>query len=313
MHWSTKRLSSDAPFGTWADDLASAFVKLECRKVADVPFEGTIVKSVAGPVRVSRVTATSHRVLRLRSHIAHSTEELVFINLQLYGNGRYTQRDHEQICGPGDLAVVDTTQPFEIANTRDFQIFCFTVPKMRLPGALLDRPKLKFSTTEIGRAFSRTLAGYAELSLNAQGLSEVRALSGSHVVDLITQAPSVLTPERPEAIAVPVLLSMMLEYIDDNFSDPDLSAASLAKKFHCSVRYVHSLFSTTGRPVGEHISEKRLSFCSGSLLKRRGAGTIAEIAYSAGFQDISYFNRIFKRAFGKTPREFRHATTDTAP
>ena len=313
MHWSTKWLSSDAPFGTWADDLASAFVKLEPYKVADVPFAGAIVRKVAGPVRVSRVTATSHRVLRLRSHIAHSTEELVFINLQLYGSARYTQREHEQFCGPGDLAVVDTTQPFEIINARDFQIFCFAVPRTRLPSALLDRPKLTFSTTDIGRAFSRTLAGYAELSLNAQGLSEVRTLSGSHVVDLISQAPSLLTPERPEAIAVPVLLSMMLEYVDANFSDPELSAALLAKKFRCSVRYVHSLFSTTGRPVGEHISEKRLSFCSGSLLKRRGPGTIAEIAYSAGFQDISYFNRLFKREFGMTPREFRHATTDTAP
>jgi AraC family transcriptional activator of tynA and feaB len=310
MLWLSKRLSPDAPFGTWADDLASAFVPLEPRKVTDVPFEGAIIRKEAGPVRVS-LTATSHRVLRLRSHIARCSEELIFILLQLSGSARYTQREHQQICGPGDLAVVDTTQPFEIINAHNFQLFCFAVQKNHLPSALLDRPTLRFSTTDIGRAFSRTLAGYAELSLSAQRSPQMRTLSGGHVVDLISLAPSLLNPERPEAIAVPVLLSMMLDYIDANFYDPELSAASLASKFRCSVRYVHSLFSSTGRSVGEHISEKRLSFCSRSLLKGRGPKTIAEIAYSAGFQDISYFNRLFKRNFGMTPREFRHATAAT--
>ena len=33
--------------------------------------------------------------------------------------------------------------------------------------------------------------------------------------------------------------------------------------------------------------------------------TIAEIAFTAGFRDISHFNRLFKRCNGLAPREFR--------
>jgi AraC family transcriptional regulator, positive regulator of tynA and feaB len=34
--------------------------------------------------------------------------------------------------------------------------------------------------------------------------------------------------------------------------------------------------------------------------------TIAEIAFAAGFNDISYFNRLFKRCHGLSPRDFRN-------
>ena len=47
---------------------------------------------------------------------------------------------------------------------------------------------------------------------------------------------------------------MMLDHIDRHCSDPDLSAETLARKFHCSERYVHKLFSGTGRSFGEHVN-----------------------------------------------------------
>jgi AraC-like DNA-binding protein len=46
----------------------------------------------------------------------------------------------------------------------------------------------------------------------------------------------------------------------------------------------------------------------------RRRATVAEIAFNAGFRDISHFNRLFKRSTGLAPREFRRAmssrTTD---
>ena len=135
MEWCAKSSQIDQPFGSWADDLAAAFVQLEPRKITEHLFRSTITRTEAAPIRISRVIATKHRVLRLRSHIAHSKDDLCFINLQLQGVGRYKQRGQEQICGLGDLAVVDTTEPFEIANGHDFRLFCFAVPRELLPAA----------------------------------------------------------------------------------------------------------------------------------------------------------------------------------
>lgn len=309
MEWSTRPQLADQPFGSWADDLAAAFVRLEPRRIADRPFEGTISRADATPMQISLVTATRHTVLRLASHIAQSSDDLCFVNLQLEGLGRTTQRDHEQICAPGDLAVADTTEPFEIANCHDFKLFCFAIPRRLLPNGLLDRPRLNLSRTETGRALSKTLAGYAEICLADPRRSQTSAMIGPHVVDLIAHAPDVLTDLSAERVHIPVLLSMMIDHIDRHSDDPDLGAASLAAKFRCSERYVHRLFVKTDRPVNEHVNERRIAACTHRLLDPDSAHrTIAEIAFAAGFRDISHFNRLFKRSHGLTPREFRRAS-----
>jgi AraC family transcriptional regulator, positive regulator of tynA and feaB len=313
VEWSAKQYDADRPFGSWADDLAAAFVQLEPRQIADLPFQGTIVRKDADAIRVSRVTATKHRVLRLRSHIARSRDDLCFMNLQLAGIGRYLQRSHVQICGPGDMALVDTTEPFEIANSNDFRLFCFAVPRRVLPSCVLPRPRLKITATEMGRALSRTLVSYAELCLSSPRSSDLPALAGAHIVDLLCHAPSTLEQVPSESVSTPVLLSMMMDYVDRHVADPDLSAAVLARRFHCSERYVHKLFSTTGQTVGEHINNKRIQFCARHLLGAPRGKTIAEIAYAAGFRDISYFNHLFKRSHGMAPREFRRTMAAAQP
>src|SRR4029077_20937913 len=206
MEWSTKPRQVDEPFGSWADDLAAAFVRLEPRKITEHPFEGTITRIDTAPIQISRVKATKHRVLRLRSHITQSTDDLCFVNLQLEGVGRYAQRGHEQTGGPGDLAVADTTEPFEIANCRDFKLFCFAVPRSLLPKGFFDRPRFNLSATETGRALSRTLAGYAELCLGSTRASAVAALTGAHVVVLVAHAPDLVAGARSEKMSAPALL-----------------------------------------------------------------------------------------------------------
>src|ERR1700693_4145534 len=99
MQWSTKTIEADRPFGSWAEDLADAFVPLEPRKIAEQPFKGMISRADVAHTPFARVEAPKHVVLLLRSHIAPTTGDVYFVNLQLDGVGRYTQLGHEQICG----------------------------------------------------------------------------------------------------------------------------------------------------------------------------------------------------------------------
>jgi len=308
MDWSAKPSQFDSSFGSWADDLAAKFVPLEPRKITEHPFQATITRTEAPPVRVSRVIATRHRILRLRSHIAQSKDDLCFINLQLEGVGRYRQRDHEQINGPGDLAIVDTTEPFEIVNAHDFEVFCIAVPQQLLPAGFCERPRLTLSATEAGRALSRTIAGYAELCLSSQSASDIATLVGR-----ISHAPEIIAEGSSERVDAFVLLMMMMDHIDRHCADSDLSAVTLARKFHCSERYVHKLFAGTGRSVGEHVNDKRIAACTRDLLDNPRNRKVAEIAFTAGFRDISHFNRLFKRINGTAPREFRRAMAASSP
>lgn len=305
MEWLTRAIQADRPFGSWADDLADAFVQLEPRRISDAPFRGAITKADLAPLHISRVMATPHSVQRQRAHIAKGTGDLYFLNLQLDGLSRSVQRGHEQICGPGDLAVVDTTEPFEIMNLRGFNLLCFAAPRALLPSHFADRPRLTLSSTEMGRALARTLSGYADLCIHAP--AALAPALGHHLLDLLSHAENFVADAPLVRVHAPVQLSMMLDHLDRHFTDPRFNAATLARKFGCSVRYVHKLFSTTGRSVGEHVNDRRI-LASARYLLDPGcrAMTIAEIAFAAGFSDISYFNRLFRRCNGLSPREFRN-------
>jgi transcriptional regulator GlxA family with amidase domain len=43
-----------------------------------------------------------------------------------------------------------------------------------------------------------------------------------------------------------------------------------------------------------------------SLLEQN-SGNISEVAYAVGFNSVSYFNKCFKKQFGKTPSDFINA------
>ena len=196
MEWLTKATQADRPFGSWADNLADAFVQLEPRKISDAPFYGAISKADLEPIHISRVTAAPHCVARQRVHIARSEDNFYFLNLQLDGLSRTVQRGHEQICGPGDLAIIDTTEPFEIMNLRDFALLCFAVPRELLANYSADHPRLTLSATETGRALARTLEGYADLCIRAEAVPPVPAL-GHHLLDLLSYADKFVADEPP--------------------------------------------------------------------------------------------------------------------
>jgi AraC-like DNA-binding protein len=123
----------------------------------------------------------------------------------------------------------------------------------------------------------------------------------------LSHADRFVTGEPSAQIRPSVQLSMMLDHVDRHFAEVDFNAARLARKFGCSLRYVHKLFSSTGRSVGEHVNDRRILASARNLLDPGCRKmTIAEIAFAAGFNDISHFNRLFKRCHGLSPRDFRN-------
>jgi AraC-like DNA-binding protein len=46
---------------------------------------------------------------------------------------------------------------------------------------------------------------------------------------------------------------------------------------------------------------------------RRASEKMATVAYDAGFGDLSYFNRVFRRHYGATPSDVRAQAREDAP
>ncbi|GGH55387.1 AraC family transcriptional regulator [Dyadobacter endophyticus] len=98
-------------------------------------------------------------------------------------------------------------------------------------------------------------------------------------------------------------IEKVFAFMRDNY-DKDVNLAGVAKLAGMSeVSFSRFIKKRTGKTFVESLNEIRLGHASRSLINT--SNTISEIAYKCGFNNLSYFNRIFKSRNGCTPKEFR--------
>lgn len=94
----------------------------------------------------------------------------------------------------------------------------------------------------------------------------------------------------------------LLQYIEENYKDASLSEA--AERLHYDFFWLsHEIKNRTGKTYTEHLQEKRLSRAA-SLLKSTKL-SVEEVALSVGYENKSYFHRIFSAKYGTSPKKYR--------
>jgi len=88
----------------------------------------------------------------------------------------------------------------------------------------------------------------------------------------------------------------------------------LSLRHRISRRYIHKLFEREQTSLSRFVLGERLTRVHRMLADPRHADrTIAAIAFSAGFGDLSTFNREFRRRLGVMPSEVRHRGQQASP
>jgi len=96
----------------------------------------------------------------------------------------------------------------------------------------------------------------------------------------------------------------VLMILEKRFTEPDFSAQTLGAAAGLSERYVNELLHEAGANFTMRLNELRLRKAA-ELLTRGAEGRISDIAFDCGFNDLSYFNRCFRRRFGLSPSAAR--------
>lgn len=100
-----------------------------------------------------------------------------------------------------------------------------------------------------------------------------------------------------------------LEYMNKNF-DKQISLSEVAKIANMSDASFSRFFKQrTGNTFVDSQTQIRLGHASRLMIET--TQSVAEIAYKCGFNNISNFNRIFKKKKGCTPKEFRESFSGT--
>lgn len=103
------------------------------------------------------------------------------------------------------------------------------------------------------------------------------------------------------------ILNIVLPYIDKNFLD-NISLSDIAGECFVNKYYLSHVFTENfGMSVGQYIRSKKLELAQQHI--RQTNLPISDIASQCGFQDPAYFNRLFKKATGLTPLQYRKSPT----
>jgi len=154
----------------------------------------------------------------------------------------------------------------------------------RYAGAMLDARVLR--SAEVARAVVTHLHDLVALSAGAtrDGAAVARARG--------------VRAARLQAIKADIIANLL---------DETLAVATVAARHGVTPRYVHKLFEDDGVTYSQFVLWHRLDRALRTLRDpRHAARRIGDIAYDAGFGDLSYFNRAFRRRYGATPSELRN-------
>jgi AraC-like DNA-binding protein len=124
----------------------------------------------------------------------------------------------------------------------------------------------------------------------------IRALITTHLPD-----PSLARESLDSTLELRIM-----QYVRAHLADHDLSAASIARQHSISVRHLYATLARSGIVLGDWIRAHRLEECRRDLAKPGAKRlTIGAVGRRWGFADATHFGRVFKEAYGMSPRAWR--------
>ncbi len=238
------------------------------------------------------------------------------------GTATHVLGDWEYPIKKGDVYAVKGNVPHGFRQVHDLDIinlmykpsfFKRSAPEVRsLPGFVpffLLEPEAR---TQGGRISALTLGDDSLQSAVAMADLIIREekKSNQNTAPVLTMTFGALTgyiamqydvrSELPESLSA---LTHAIAYMEQNLSVP-LRVADIAQSVCLSSRQLERLFEEyDGQSPMKHLREIRLKNALSLLL--RTECTVTEAAHASGFEDVSYFIRVFRQAYGMTPNMAR--------
>ncbi|MBB3394809.1 MULTISPECIES: helix-turn-helix domain-containing protein [unclassified Rhizobium] len=246
------------------------------------------------------VALDARHVQRGMKSIRQDPGEHLFLLIQDEGHCRVEQGERSARLAPGDMFLVDSVRPssFVYDGERSSQL------SVHMPRAEMLHRFGKPCTD--GVAISRDdplwLAMRAVITkmLTEPGAS---AQLGEAMLSLLG---AYLHSTKTAEAAGPseTLLSRALAMIDRHRADPTFGPGELARRLNVSERMLQRHFRLLGETPGHRLLSRRLELAHATLTQPRTtkpADGIAAVAYDAGFNDLSYFYREFRKKYGCAP------------
>lgn len=309
--WSTADVHPRHRVAYWVDGLSGAIAHVDCEPRRDEPFFAEIRAGAAGEIRGATYSSVAQIVARSPCKIAQRPVDTFTLGVQLAGHGFGSQDGRDLVLRPGDLVLYDMTRPLRLAFESRFQRTTLIFPRP----ALLRR--LGAAEPFIGRRIDGTtgvssllLPFVRELPAQLDTIPvTIRERVADNLLDLI--ATALLSDIGQASVSAGMTLVRAKLWIETHLGE-ELSAESIAGECGLSIRHLNRMFEREGTSLMRYVWDRRLTRCHRDVtdpaMRRRPLG---EIAFAAGFNDMSHFSRAYRARYSCAPRDARRAALAT--
>ena len=213
--------------------------------------------------------------------------------------------------GPGDGVLMSNADVGSLTLASQCRFTTFCVPRAAIARLVPDLGAAFARRIPAGNAALKLLANYLACVLDVEVVIDpgLQQIAVAHVYDLLAvalgatrDAMEIAAGRGVRAARLHAAKAFVMQRLDRH----DLSVATVAAHLGVTPRYVQMLFETEDASLSEFILAQRLLLARRMLMDPRCIDSpISAIAFDAGFGDLSYFNRTFRRRFGCTPSDVR--------
>lgn len=303
--WSTAEIHPRDRRAWWVDEMC-AHCHVDCEPAKDTRLFGQgSIADIAGVLQIGSGFCSAQVLTRSSRQIARGDDRL-FITLVGSGRSLVSQHGREALLADGDFALTDRTHHYQIACDGDFTHTVLMIPRE----LLLQRigPVEGFTSVRVdGRNGFGGLLSPMLQSLPGQlsGIADdAQPRIVENVLDLI--ATALLSHDDDRHRSAQMTFVRVKFWVETHLTE-ELSAERIAAACGVSVRHLSRLFLRDGTSLMTHVWERRLERCHRALTDPKMADRmIGEIAFAAGFRDLSHFSHAYRARYGRSPREERN-------
>jgi len=266
-------------------------------------------------IGVYETIASPHHSRRTRAHVAAESNDSLALVVPINNSALIIPNNSEPLhCLPGEALLMPSDSIHQALNPNTMSVVVIAAPRKLIAPRASDLNKhLMKKFTNASAPELRLLVGYVRMLMQMKEdlTPELASLASTQIHDLFTllcgakKEEAELASNRGLRAA---RLRAVKEDIMAHITDSELSINQVALRQGISPQYIRALFHSEETTFSDYVTGLRLAqvyrlLCNPLHIDR----SISTLALDMGFNNLSYFNRIFKQRFGLTPTEVRNS------
>jgi AraC-like DNA-binding protein len=280
----------------WNEIAANTFGDIVVEPL-DENFSAQLKRIRFGALTLARASSSPARVSGARAGRAENDGWFILLNER--GSSRMTQRARDVCLRAGELTALRADENYRIEFSRRNETLVLHVPG-GVASLDLDPHIARRQSVDEVPLFAALLRQIETARVDSSARSQ-------HLEQLTLDVARLCWETTRRSTRKQSMLSWerrVREHVEQNLEDPDLSAATIARRLGVTARFVHLVFARIGPSAAAYVLQRRL-LAAAARLRADPAARVTDVALSTGFTDLSYFCRTFRRRFGVSARAYR--------